>query len=36
MMKNEYAARQQGRILGLVGGLGIVMISLFALTYLRL
>ncbi|MDR6182482.1 hypothetical protein QE368_001324 [Asaia bogorensis NBRC 16594] len=36
MMKNELAVRRQGRIMGLLGGLSLVMISLFALTYLRL
>lgn len=36
MMKIDHLSRRQGRILGLVGGLSVVMISLFALTYLRL
>ncbi len=36
-MKKETAlTRQQGRIMGLLCGLSLVMLSLFALTYLRL
>lgn len=36
MKKQEVVSNRQGRILGLLGGLSLVMVSLFALTYLRL
>lgn len=36
MNNQEVASKRQGRILGLLGGLSLVMISLFTLTYLRL
>ncbi len=36
MKKGLALTRRQERILGLLGGLSLVMVSLFALTYLRL